>query len=198
MINFIKNIKLRQVILFLIVTAVFIAFGFYFINSRKPTYNEKPQISIPGGLTNKFSVTATDEDLLAGITADDREDGDITSNLMIESLSPFVDGQKRIVTYVVFDSSNNVTKIEREIEYTDYTSPKIVQIKKPKIHNKKVAEILDCYKAVDVIDGDISGRIRIDTLTVAPNVGNIYHVTLLVSNSCGDITRLSVKVELLS
>ena len=45
------------------------------------------------------SVDASEEELLFGVTAMDAEDGDITSSVVIESISSFVEPGKSIITY---------------------------------------------------------------------------------------------------
>lgn len=52
------------------------------------------------------SVDASEEELLFGVTAMDAEDGDITSSVVIESISSFVEPGKSIITYAAFDSQD--------------------------------------------------------------------------------------------
>lgn len=56
-----------------------------------------------------------DAELLAGVTASDREDGDVTDSLLIEKISGTGEGSV-IVTYVARDSANNVAKVSRVLE----------------------------------------------------------------------------------
>lgn len=66
------------------------------------------------------SVDASEEELLFGVTAMDAEDGDITSSVVIESISSFVEPGKSIITYAAFDSHNHVATASRTLYYTDY------------------------------------------------------------------------------
>lgn len=54
----------------------------------------------------------TDEELLAGVTATDETDGDVTASLVVEKVSEVGNGTV-IVTYGVKDESGNVGKASR-------------------------------------------------------------------------------------
>ena len=67
---------------------------------------------------------ADDAALLAGVTATDAEDGDVTASLLVEGVSGRnADGTVQ-VTYAAFDSDRHVTKATRAVRYTDYTPPR--------------------------------------------------------------------------
>lgn len=57
----------------------------------------------------------SDEELLAGVTAMDETDGDVTGSLVVEKVSEVGNGTV-IVTYGVKDSSGNVGKASRVME----------------------------------------------------------------------------------
>lgn len=194
--NIFKKVPPLKIIIAILIVCIFIAFGIYFVNAVKPGYTAKPVITIDQSVGNKFSVKATTEDFLKGVSATDMEDGDITSSIIIESFSQFVGDTTRIVTYVACDSDNNVTKLQREITYTDYTPPVIAPANDLKIQSKKIAEVLSCFKATDVIDGDITNKIKIDELDLNSSAKGIYPVTLSVSNSCGDVTTYKATVQI--
>ena len=70
-------------------------------------------------------VTTGEEGLKDGLTAFDDEDGDITENIIVGTISPFKKKGVSDVEYVVFDSSNNVGRYERTVCFENYESPKI-------------------------------------------------------------------------
>lgn len=185
-----------NIILIIIVLIIFVMFGFYFVSSRNSTWDSPPEIIFEDDINNELSVDVTEHEIFKGVTAIDKEDGDVTDNMIIESISPFTSNNIRIITYVAFDSSNNVTKETRKISYTDYTSPKIIELSKPEITEQKVSEILKFFKAEDVIDGDISEKIKVINLTQRTNNPNIFDLELSVTNSCGDTTKLESVVNL--
>ena len=73
-------------------------------------------ISVPTG--------ADDAALLAGVTATDAEDGDVTASLLVEGISGRNDDGTVQVTYAAFDANHHVTKATRAVRYTDYTKPR--------------------------------------------------------------------------
>lgn len=56
----------------------------------------------------------SDEELLAGVTATDETDGDVTGSLVVEKVSEAGNGTV-IVSYGAKDAANNVTKASRVI-----------------------------------------------------------------------------------
>ena len=65
----------------------------------------------------EVSVNDPEEVLLAGITAYDAKDGDVTDTLGIESMSEFTEGTTRTINVVAFDNDGHVAKESREITY---------------------------------------------------------------------------------
>lgn len=55
------------------------------------------------------------DDLLSGVTASDNKDGDVTDQIIVENVAISQDGATADITYVVTDSSKNVTKKVREV-----------------------------------------------------------------------------------
>ena len=78
-------------------------------------------ISVPTG--------ADDAALLAGVTATDAEDGDVTASLVVEGVSGRNDDGTVRVTYAAFDSNHHVTKATRAVRYTDYVKPRFTLVK---------------------------------------------------------------------
>lgn len=72
----------------------------------------------------EVSLKATDEELLKGVSAHDEKDGDLTGNIIIESVSGFTEKGVSKITYAVCDSNNNVAKTTRKIRFNGYQSPK--------------------------------------------------------------------------
>ncbi|MCD7946043.1 MAG: DUF5011 domain-containing protein [Clostridiales bacterium] len=80
-----------------------------------------PVISVPDE-TLTVSIEDGEDTLLQGVTAQDGRDGDVTSSVLVESISNFYGDEKRLVTFAAFDSDGNVTKATRAIQYSDYTA----------------------------------------------------------------------------
>ena len=65
-----------------------------------------------------------DSALLDGVCASDDRDGDLTGQVLIRSVSQFTGENTALVSYIVFDSSDNMSTASRSVVYTDYTPPR--------------------------------------------------------------------------
>lgn len=175
--------KIVSLIIFGVVCLIFL---FYCLISFNNKENNAPTISIDTNVS-KFSIKATNQDFLQGVSAFDTEDGDVTKSLVIENISNFTENNTRIITYVAFDSANNVSKLDREISYTDYKSPQITAkgdlIFDVGVKDSEILEKLSCY---DIIDGDISDKIVIQINGLNRNKVGTQSVNFGITNSCGD------------
>lgn len=139
-------------------------------------------------------VGASDTALLSGVTATDNKDGDLTSQVMIKGVSKLITADTAKVTYIVFDSSNNMSTAQRTVHYTNYEKPKI-SLSHPLIYSSDSSiRLLQYLSAYDVVDGDISGKIRVTTQNVSAYDSDTYNVTIDVTNSLGDVESVPLKV----
>ena len=186
--------KLLKITLILLLIAVVVLYGATMITQRLSGKDQGPEISCPEGIL-EVSVRDPESVLLAGVTASDKQDGNLTSRIQILSISKLITNNTAKVTYLVFDSHGNMDTLVRQIRYTDYSRP-VFAIKRPLIYTKNEAiALLDRLQVTDVIDGDITGSIRGSALS-ATSDSNIYTVSLQVTNSMGDTSRLTVPVVL--
>ena len=145
----------------------------------------------------KVSIHDGDDVLLQGITAEDKKDGDVTDSLIVEKLSNFYDDNKRIVTYAAFDSDNHISKVERELTYTDYTGTRFALNGSLRFRAGETLNIEKIVKAEDCLDGDLSNKIKIHMETNINNrVIGFYQVDYSVTNSAGDVTTLPIEIEI--
>lgn len=137
-----------------------------------------------------------DEVLLAGVTAVDDEDGDITDQITIEKVSNFTEPGVSHITYAVQDSHNAVTKLTRTLCYTDYTSPRF-SLKAPLtfVFGKSINPI-ENITATDCIDGDLSDKVRMSLLEDDSTISGVgkWKVRFRVTNSMGDTVYLTTDV----
>ena len=97
--------------------------------------------------------------LVEGMNVYDKEDGDLSGEIFVESISPFDMNQNRIVKYAVFDSNQHVTKTTRKIHYTDYTKPSF-SLKEELISDEMPsASVYSLIGATSCVDGDISNNV---------------------------------------
>ena len=184
-----------------VVTVIFLIFSIIFtawanlrflgnINNDYPVINSDSQLI-------EISVEDGKDALLKGLSASDKTDGDLTADIMVASTSHFLKLGTVNVKYVVFDSDNNSATLTRKVHYKDYKSPEFSLEKAPVYTKGDSFDLLDYVKVTDVIDGDISDRVRIITNMVSNYSSGVYPVTLEVSNSYGDTARLDLFVTYL-
>ncbi|HWT26852.1 MAG TPA: hypothetical protein VN131_02855, partial [Mobilitalea sp.] len=121
-----KILRIAGLIVFLLSAAAYMGYKVYQSQSKDTM---GPNIIFSNDDIS-VNVHATDEELLQNVTATDNKDGDVTKSLMIEKISRLTDGNKRTITYAAFDSSNHITRAQREMVYTDYVSPRF-QLSEP-------------------------------------------------------------------
>lgn len=185
-----RILRLTTVLVFIVTLLTFSAFLFI---KKIGTDNTYPVIEIAEGVL-EVDVDVTEKELLKGVTAYDKKDGDISSNIVVESVSRFIKGTECIVTYAVSDSDNHVAKVTRNIKYKNYTSPKFVMSDSLVFALGDNINILDTIGATDVIDGDISDKVVISATDYNDNAAGVYSLSLQVMNSKGDASYLDITV----
>ena len=188
-----RRIRLAVVGIFVLSLIAFIVFN---IVNRVTTDSTPPVITSESD-TVTVSVAAEESELLAGLTAADDEDGDLTGEIMISSMSNFTEPGKRTVSYVVFDASNNASTLTRNLEYTDYTAPqiKLTQPLRYSLNEMEDASLTENMSVQDCLDGDITQQIRAtfnDGSYIA--MAGEYGITVQVSNSAGDTCSVPLTV----
>lgn len=173
--------------------AAVVSFSVYVFLGEKTDHNA-PVISCDTD-TIEVSVKDGEEEILKYVTASDKKDGDITSDIIIESISSFVADNRAKVTFTVCDSDNNVTKLEKDLVYTDYTNP-VFSIAKQQVYytGASKVDLLDGVTAEDVLEGDISSRITIKESLVDLSQPGVYPVTYRVTTSKGSFSEITVNV----
>lgn len=187
--------KLRIVILVVfLVTSVM--FGITEVKRRREIDNTPPVVSADNDYL-QLSVSDDESAYLQGVSANDDRDGDVTSSIVIASKSKFTAPGKFKVKYAAFDSHNNVGYLERYIIFTDYRSPRFSSgLPFRYVNNGTMNSAPDTNKvtADDVVDGDISDKIRVD-YGYSDEADGSLPATFEVSNSFGDVVDLSVTYE---
>ena len=149
------------------------------------------------------SVEGGDAAILKGVTAFDEKDGDITRNLFVESKSNFIEKGVFTATIAAADSDNHVTKVQRKVTYSDYRSPQFSLSEPLKFlntrGNRDDLNIAASLKAYDVVDGNISNKIKISSdYSISGYTPGDYKMEFIVTNSMGDTSRLPVTVTIYS
>ncbi len=143
----------------------------------------------------QLSVSQGDEkSLLQGLTAYDKEDGDLTDKILVGATSYFQEKGTIQVTYVVFDGGHNSGTYTRKVTYTDYESPRF-QLTQPLVfYRGEVIRYLNYVRATDSLEGDITGQIKVIKADVSQYTAGVYPVVLEVGNSYGDRVQVQLSV----
>ena len=181
-----------KILLIIVLLAVSVLYGITIVSEKFTGAHVPPTLKCD---TDTLEVSVHDDvsTYLTGVTASDQQDGDLTGNIYISGVSKLISAGTAKVTYLVFDSDHNMASLTRFLHYTDYRSPRF-SIKEPLVYgqNESIA-LLDRIQATDVIDGDITDSIRVSMLSAAADA-ETYTVTLQVTNSMGDTTRIDLPV----
>ena len=185
-----KNLERVTVIVFVAVLAVFIGLKAY---TRMAVDTTPPQISCDTD-TIDISVADPESVLLQGVTAKDDRDGDLTGSIMVKGVTNLLSGNTARVSYIVFDSSNNMATCQRTIRYTDYEKPRFA-LSQPLIYPEGgPVMVLDKLSAADSAGEDISGNISIVSQNIDIYTAGRYFLTAQVSNTQGDIESVTLPV----
>ncbi len=186
------KIRAAVIIFFIISAAVFINYNFHYYTTRDTM---PPEITL-GSEDIRISVKDDEEKILAGCTAWDAVDGDVTGSLGVENLSDFTEVPVREASIVAFDEAGHVARTSRRVTYTDY-KPIEFSLDEPLRFpiTYGVPDILSRVHATDCLDGDISSLIAFDDESqINVTSPGTYLTRLLVTNSAGDTGELPVKV----
>ena len=185
-----KSVKTVLIVVFLLVS---LGFGFMYGYDALMVDHTKPSILCDGARL-EVSVDATDAELCRGLQALDDRDGDLTDRILVRGVSHLTGANSAVVSYVVFDSASNFATFSRTVYYTDYQKPQFA-LSRPLIYrvNETIA-LSDRLTALDVLDGDISGRIRVVSTSMTNTIEGEYPLDVQVTNSKGDTATLTLTV----
>jgi len=185
----VRILRTSVAVIFVIVLVVFCVFRIQQLGADT-TY---PVITIDNPLL-EVSITATDEDLLKGVTAYDEKDGDISHKVIVESISRFTEIGVCVVEYAVCDNDNHAVSASRKIVYTDYTAPRFTLSGSLLFGISRSMDIRSLLGAVDAIDGDISSKVIITANEYSSNTAGMNYISAKVTNSKGDMISLDLPV----
>lgn len=171
-------------------TAVTVAvFAVVFFEEKVMTDRTIPVITIEEGVLEVKS-NATEEDLLAGVTAYDKKDGDLTDRVLVESIGKFSEIGYCKVTYAVGDKDQHVATAQRQIHYTDYTPPRFTLHRPLLFSVYSDVNVVGAVGAKDCLDGDISGNVIIYSPDFESGKEGRYTLQATVQNSKGDSAEI--------
>lgn len=179
-----KVLRIATVVLFCICLA---AFGVSEICNDWIKDTTPPVIRFESDIV-EYSINSDMDTLLSGVSTDDG------SAVQIESVSQLITADTAIVRYIAFDEAGNMGQGFRTVQYIDYKKPEF-SLSKPLIYGTESSvKLLDRLYAYDVIDGNISGSIRITAQNLSAGEEGTYSVTVQVTNSLGDTASLPLTI----
>lgn len=168
---------------------------------NKEQVGEKPEIIFAEDLAKEIKV-GEEFDATKGVTATDKEDGDLTDKIVIEgTLNNKVAGKYKLV-YNVEDKDGNVTAVVRDIEVIGAKDGEVIG-KAPVLEGvtedllvalNSEADYLKDVKATDEEDGDLTDKIDVDASNVDLAKEGNYEVIYRVSDADGNLTTSVRKV----
>lgn len=188
-----RRLRIAVAALFVLSLTVFITYN---IVARITEDHTPPVITC---MEDTVSVSVADDEsvLLRGMAAEDDRDGDLTSAIRVSSMSNFTEPGRRTVSYVVFDKANQAAVCTRTLQYTDYTSPKIMLSAPLRYSLEEIGEVnlTENMSVEDCLDGDIRQQIRA-VYSDSPYISSAgeYPVQVQVSNSAGDTCSVALTV----
>lgn len=177
--------RIVKLILILFLILVLGASAFTYFYKIETVDGTPPRITSDRDVLEVLSG-ATDEALCQGLSATDDRDGDLTGQIIVDYVSGLIDENSAKITYVVFDSAGNAGTLTRTVCFTDYTSPRFA-LTEPLVYSVgSMISLTNRLCAYDVVDGDISGDIRISSQNLVGTTAGIYTIQAQVSNTLGD------------
>lgn len=188
--------KRVNMILLMILALAVALFGSYYLWIHNRLDVTGPVITLEEEILH-LSVGDGDEALLRGVTATDDRDGDVTASLLVESVTGISEEGLTTVVYAAFDGAGNVSKLSRQICYTDYVSPRFVLFRALRFPYGTNFDVLEYVGAEDVLEGDIRRRVHATLVSDTRSVNELgtHIVRFQVTNSLGDTVELDLPVE---
>ena len=186
-----RNLRFAIVIFFAV---VFVVFSFTSVRDYILSDYTAPVIHADSD-SLYLSVNSDESELLAGMSASDNIDGDVSGTLVVVSKTKFVAKGTLRVNYAAFDKNNNVGIAARNLTYTDYYSPRFAMSQPMRfVNGNSTNNYLKYVTAYDCLDGNITQQIKI-TFGDTESTGNTtsrQRVNVQVTNSAGDTSTLEL------
>lgn len=170
---------------------VFAAFSFIFVREKLTSDKTLPVIKVEGEIID-VSLKATDEELLKGISAYDEKDGDLTNEIIIESVSRFIEPGVSRVTYAVCDNDKNIATATRKIRYKDYKSPRFSLSEALCYSVYETPNLKKAIKVTDSLAGDITADMILTSEDYTKSVTGVFTINARVTTAKGDTATLDI------
>ncbi|WJT09405.1 immunoglobulin-like domain-containing protein [Vibrio harveyi] len=125
-------------------------------------------------------------DPYAGVTASDKEDGDLTNSITVEGSVDVNTVGTYVLVYSVKDSDNNETKQSRTVVVYSLV-PEFEGVTDTTIQLGDAFDPMAGVKATDAEDGDLTDQVRVE-VRVDVNVLGVYNLVYRVTDSANQTT----------
>ena len=186
-----KKLKIFTLVLFLLTGSALAASEYYHYRAEDRTL---PVLRCPDEPLVISVGENSREKLLEGVTAWDDKDGDLTERVLIQGIAKTIEGSETTITYAVVDSDAHVAHRTRTVRYTDYAPPKFALSRELRYSVGTAVQIRDRLTATDLIDGDVSERIKVTSSGLSAYAEGTYPVTFEVTNSLGDTASFTADI----
>lgn len=190
----IRLIHIGSIALCILSVVLFVLSGVYLNRNSDP---HGPEIQMDSKEI-EVSIHAKEEQLLQGVTAADKKDGDVTDSLLVESQGMFISSGKRKIVIDAFDSNGNVTRAERVIKYSDYVSPRITLSGPLRAPISNINQLTEVITVEDCLEGNITDAVQLTPMRSSDtfSLPGDYRMKISVVNGVGDVVEVPVTVEL--
>ncbi|MTH54741.1 DUF5011 domain-containing protein, partial [Bacillus mangrovi] len=153
----------------------------------------KPSIS---GAANKTISLGTSFSTMAGVTAKDNVDGNITKSIKVSGSINLKKAGVYKITYTVSDKAKNTSVVTRIITVLDKIRPEISGIQDTQIYLGNNFNALAGVSASDNNDGNLTSTIKA-VGSVDVNKAGIYVLTYSVTDKSGNTSSVQRKVTVI-
>ncbi len=186
---------MKKIITVLIAVCIVIVSALVVLVLSSKKEDEPPEIFCISELL-EISVNTTEKELLANAISTDKEDGNLSYKIGIESISKFDEDMLRTVQYTVSDSHGNVSRASCKIRYIDYEATHFDLYTVERYVNGEDIKLHEHIKADDILDGDISKNIELFCDISRFGIGT-YPFKVSVRNSAGAESLVTVYVQVI-
>ena len=162
-------------------------------SSARPDSNQKPVINA----YNKDLKVGDSFNAKTGVTATDREDGDLTSKIVIKTntVNTKVVGTYKVV-YEVTDADLNTTT--KEITVKVGNEKPVITASNKELKVGDTFNPMSGVSATDREDGNLTSKIKVKENTVNTKVLGTYKVVYEVTDSYGNVVTKEIKVTVVN
>ncbi|MGL4800043.1 MAG: immunoglobulin-like domain-containing protein, partial [Cellulosilyticaceae bacterium] len=128
-------------------------------------------------------------DVMAGITAYDKQDGDLTSEIQVEGTVDTAIAGIYTITYTVIDAEGRTITVVRTVRVNENTAPELYGVEHVTLAVGSSFDVMTGVTAYDKEDGDLTVVIQVEG-EVDTAVEGVYEVTYTVVDSKGAVTSV--------